>query len=301
VYGQPSATATGDDAVAAPAVDDEDGVVLSGSITRGASVGIPITVTGAAGIVNAFIDWNNNGTLNDVGETYSLVFAVAGTQNLMLTVPNGATTGVPLGARFRVSSAGGLGPTGLAPDGEVEDYLITVNSPPTAARLAYFSANSDGNGAVQLTWGTLVENNVLGFRVDRTTADGGWTRITPQLIPATGWNGRPRTYSLTDTSAPAQCDLTYRLVETDLSGRESILALADVETGMTIGIRRAESGLILSLRGTLNARVTVETAEAVEGPWARVLSLTLDGSGAGTVNLDRDANETTRFYRVLSE
>jgi hypothetical protein len=301
VYGQPSTTATGDDAVAAPAVDDEDGVALSGPITRGASVSIPITVTGAPGTVNAFVDWNNNGTLNDAGETYTLVFATPGTQNLALTVPNGAIMGVPLGARFRVSSAGGLSPTGRAPDGEVEDYLITVTSPPTAARLAYFRVASTGNGAVQLAWGTLVENNVLGFRVDRSTADGGWTRLTAQMIPATGWNGRPQTYGLADADAPAITGLTYRLLETDLSGQEHVLALATVEAGLATGIVRTGSGLSLSLRGVPKTSVAVETAEAVEGPWTRVQTLTLDGSGAGTVNLGRDVSETARFYRLLSE
>ncbi len=301
VYGQPSATATGDDAVTAPAVDDEDGVALSGPVTRGASVSIPITVTGAPGTVNAFIDWNNNGTLNDAGETYTLVFAAPGIQNLTLTVPDGAIMGVPLGARFRVSSAGGLSPTGLAPDGEVEDYLVTVTSPPTAARLAYFNVASTANGAVQLAWGTLVENNVLGFRVDRSTADGGWTRLTAQIIPAAGWNGRPQTYGLVDADAPAIPGLTYRLLETDLSGRERVLALATVEPGLTMGIVRTESGLSLSLRGVANTSVAVETAKAVEGPWTRVHTLALDGSGAGTIDFGRAVNETARFYRVLRE
>jgi hypothetical protein len=178
---------------------------------------------------------------------------------------------------------------------------MPFTGPPTAARLAYFKATSAGNGAVQLAWGTLVENNVLGFRVDRSTADGGWTRLTAQMIPATGWNGRSQTYGQTDAKAPATPDLKYRLVEVNLSGQENVLAVAKVEAGLTTGIRQTESGLSLTLRGAPNTSVTVETAEAVEGPWTRVQALTLDGSGTGTVNLGRDVNETARFYRVLSE
>ncbi|MBK9138510.1 MAG: hypothetical protein IPM17_07080 [Verrucomicrobia bacterium] len=175
------------------------------------------------------------------------------------------------------------------------------NAPPTAARLAYFKAVTTGDGLVQVTWGTLVENGVLGFRVERSTADGGWQRLTAQMIPATGWDGRPQSYGLTDASAPAEAGVLYRLLETDLSGRERVLAVAAVEAGMTTGIARTETGLSLSVRGAPNASVTVQTAEAVEGPWTAVQTVTLDGAGAAVLNLGVDVNGPARFYRVVSE
>ena len=43
-------------------------------------------------------------------------------------------------ARLRLSSAGGLLPTGPANDGEVEDYIVTISDKPSAIDLAAFSA-----------------------------------------------------------------------------------------------------------------------------------------------------------------
>ena len=48
-----------------------------------------------------------------------------GVTSLNIAVPVGATVGVTF-ARFRISTAGGLEPTGLASDGEVEDHQVTV-------------------------------------------------------------------------------------------------------------------------------------------------------------------------------
>ena len=57
------------------------------------------------------------------------------------------------------------------------DFTISLPSP-TAARLAYFRAVAPGPGGVDLTWGTLVEVQTLGFRVERAVADGCWERVT---------------------------------------------------------------------------------------------------------------------------
>jgi Ca2+-binding RTX toxin-like protein len=53
---------------------------------------------------------------------------VAGNNTLVIDAPAGISSGLSY-ARFRVSSAGGLGPTGLAVDGEVEDYAVQLNQP----------------------------------------------------------------------------------------------------------------------------------------------------------------------------
>ena len=58
------------------------------------------------------------------------------------TVPSGAVPGVTY-ARFRLSSAGGLLPTGLAPDGEVEDYVVEIDDP-SAVGMMSFDKQSGG-------------------------------------------------------------------------------------------------------------------------------------------------------------
>ncbi|MBK9138508.1 MAG: hypothetical protein IPM17_07070 [Verrucomicrobia bacterium] len=301
--GQPSAAANGDDSANTA---DEDGVnpTFLTDLIRGQPATIPVSVfnnTGGQATLWGWLDWNNDGVVN-AGETQSVTVpsgAPQQTVNLNFTVPLGAAPSTY--ARFRLASnpMEADSPTGAAASGEVEDYVVTTKTPPpTAARLAYFKAVRAGEGLVQVTWGTLVENGVLGFRVERSTADGGWQRLTAQMIPATGWDGRPQSYGLTDASAPAEAGVLYRLLETDLSGRERCWPVAAVEAGMTTGIARTETGLEPE-RGAPNASVTVQTAKR-----SRTVDGGADGDagwrGAAVLNLGVDVNGPARFYRVVS-
>jgi len=293
--GQPSAAAAGDGI-------EEDGLTLPASFVVGRSATVTVAVTGDADL-DGWIDWNQDGDWNDAGEQ---VFASLGLTaadspyTLGVTVPGTALLGTTY-ARFRYSTVYGLGPSGTAVDGEVEDYLITVTSPPpTAARLAYFRALTSGGDAVRLTWSTLVENSLLGFRLDRSTGDGDWTRLTEAIIPATGGNLQPQTYSMVDGTPPALAGLTYRLVGIDLRGQENLLAEAVAQVAMTLTISSAGEALRLDLRGAPHTTGVVETATALAGPWTQIHSLTLDERGAWSVSLDPTSDATVRFYRVSS-
>jgi hypothetical protein len=122
--GQPNAAATGDDLAGSP--DDEDGVTIP-TLVLGQTASLTVSVTGAAGKLDAWIDWNANGSF-DTGEQIATNRAVSlGANSLNVAVPAGASNSVSLGARFRISSAGSLPPTGAASNGEVEDYMVTVS------------------------------------------------------------------------------------------------------------------------------------------------------------------------------
>lgn len=122
--GQPDLQAMGDDNDANG--DDEDGVTFLSPLTPGKLARITVTAS-AAGVLDAWMDFNGNGTWEHLAEHVfgGSVTVSAGANNLSFTVPPGAAAG-PTFARFRLSSAGGLLPTGLAPDGEVEDYAVTI-------------------------------------------------------------------------------------------------------------------------------------------------------------------------------
>ena len=122
--GQPNGTATGDDVAGVP--DDEDGVTIP-TLTAGQTATVVVN-SSAAGKVNAFFDWNNDGDFGDAGEVIAELTVAAGNNNLSVPVPLGAVTGANLGARFRLSTAGGLTALGAAPDGEVEDYQVSVQA-----------------------------------------------------------------------------------------------------------------------------------------------------------------------------
>ncbi|MCU7937108.1 MAG: IPTL-CTERM sorting domain-containing protein [Candidatus Thiodiazotropha sp. (ex Dulcina madagascariensis)] len=128
--GQPTAAADGDDLAG---IDDEDGIVFATAVTQGSAATINITASGA-GLVDAWIDYNGDGDWLDAGEQILTNQAVVGGLNAIVTaVPVGASPGASF-ARFRISTAGGLAPTGASADGEVEDYQVTISAAPPPAQ-----------------------------------------------------------------------------------------------------------------------------------------------------------------------
>jgi len=134
--GQPNADASGDDASTS---DDEDGVSFDSAFVICGTTGLTVT-TSAAGALDAWIDLNGNGSWADAGEQVltSEPLAAGTISGLEITVPCDATPGTTF-ARFRFSTAGGLSYDGLAPDGEVEDYQISLVAdaePPAVVTIA---------------------------------------------------------------------------------------------------------------------------------------------------------------------
>lgn len=120
--GQPNATATGDDI---SGTDDEDGVVFTSALTPGGTTTVDVTAS-APGMLNAWVDFNADGDWADAGEQIFMSMPLGGGLNsLMFAVPSSAVTGRTF-ARFRLSNAGGLSYDGPAPDGEVEDYEVSI-------------------------------------------------------------------------------------------------------------------------------------------------------------------------------
>jgi VCBS repeat-containing protein len=113
--------------------DDEDGVIFTHPFN--AYIDTPITVyASAAGLLDAWIDFNQDGDWIDPGEKVLDSVALAAGENVVIVrTPIGAAIGETL-ARFRFSELGGLDPHGLAASGEVEDYVIEIiaGEPPVA-------------------------------------------------------------------------------------------------------------------------------------------------------------------------
>jgi len=151
--GQPTLAATGDDSVGTP--DDEDGVTFVASTlwasTRAANAAARVEVNlrnadAARNQLDAWIDFNRDGDWDDPGEKIFDDYSLGtgnGVRTLVFTIPRDTGGNVVLGgmfARFRLSTAGGLAPTGAANDGEVEDYAISL----LAADPVPGDANLDG-------------------------------------------------------------------------------------------------------------------------------------------------------------
>ena len=157
------------------------------------------------GYTDAWIDFNVDGDWDDPGEKIldAVRFSVGDlTRTFQIKVPDTAPIpAVPTTtfARFRSSGSGGLVPTGLAVDGEVEDYAVIIvpGTPPTAVNDT-FSFNEDS------TFTTTDPNGLAtpGFSIDDGVAandqdsEGGVAWCTSCYLPNSfadiqfefGWN-----------------------------------------------------------------------------------------------------------------
>ena len=116
---------------------EDDGVVF-GTLSLSESTGtVTVNVQNApAGAkLDAWIDFNGDGSWGVTGEQIASGLAVVEGDNLLsFTIPSWAVAGATY-ARFRVSSSGGLGPNGVALDGEAEDHAVTIADRPPATGL----------------------------------------------------------------------------------------------------------------------------------------------------------------------
>jgi hypothetical protein len=113
----------------------------------------------ASAKVDAWIDFNRDGDWDDVGENIlSDVLVNNAMQTLNYNLPVGLTSGDTY-ARVRVSSAGGLDPTGLAADGEVEDYVVSIINPPQVESVVVNDGDPQRSGieTVRVTFDSVVD------------------------------------------------------------------------------------------------------------------------------------------------
>ncbi len=174
IDGQPTADASGDGST-------DDGIYIRTDAPSGGGfleftlrdgINNEIYVTSRApsgstsfGFLDAWIDFNGDGKFDGKGE--HIISSIALTQDAIdptgslsglgqlitiADIPDDAITGTTM-ARFRLSSTGGLTPNGLAEDGEVEDYQVTIGTPGVNPW-----HNSSNNGAI-----SIGDNNVSGL------------------------------------------------------------------------------------------------------------------------------------------
>jgi hypothetical protein len=167
--------------------NDEDGIVFESPMIPGTTACLRVTATNTTGspaVLQAWIDFNGNGTF-EVGEQLTtLDFAPGGAAipnggvanvQMCFTVPAGATfQGGKAMSRFRLSQTGGLGTGGAGGFGEVEDYKLPLAK---VGNLVWSDYNNDGiqnevaaagiNGAVvQMVWSG--PDAIFGNADDRT-------------------------------------------------------------------------------------------------------------------------------------
>ncbi len=158
--GQPTANADGDDLANLP---DEDGVVFVTPLVTGQPATVQVTAS-VAGNLWAWIDFDGNGSWAEAADQIANGVALSpGINAVTFVVPLGAQPNATY-ARFRFSTGTGtiLTYTGLAWDGEVEDYLVWIEeaSPEYDLGDAPDSTN---------TWGVLMNTYSTGIQANFPT------------------------------------------------------------------------------------------------------------------------------------
>ncbi len=128
--GQPTAAADGDDN---NGIADEDGIIFTSAFVPGQQFTLTADTFHSTtdGVLNAWIDYDGDGAWGGLNEHVfqNVPVTAGGVTPLISTVPVSAVVGTTY-ARFRVSSQRGIGYKGYVPDGEVEDYAITIEDTP---------------------------------------------------------------------------------------------------------------------------------------------------------------------------
>jgi hypothetical protein len=291
VDGQPKPAADGD--------TFDDGVVF-GSIlaTPGLfnrNVQTPVTVTlSTPGFVDGWIDFNADGDWDDPGEQIlsSTPFTTGNlTQTFMVTIPATApnlAVNTQTFARFRSSSVGGLVPTGLAADGEVEDYAVTLvpGSPPTAVDDTYVF-NEDPLLAFTTTdpTGTATPGFTIddGVAANDTDPDGGTLNVTLVTGPSFA---RPGSFQLNSNGT-----FTYRPLE-NFNGQDTF-------------VYRVNDGVLGSNNfGTVTLTVREVNDPPIAGPDTLTLregeTLTIDQATLLANDVPGPANESAQTLNITS-
>jgi hypothetical protein len=202
-----------------------DYTAQTAEVMQGSAVALSVTnnadvTTGYPQNINAYFDWNKNGSFEDAGEQYVVMSVkdVPTTAPISVAVPAGASIGT---TRMRIVLAGAdvdgtpVLPTssGVLAFGEAEDYSITVGAA-LPVELVDFTSSTDA-GTVVLHWKTATEINNYGFDVERSNVVAGpYKKI--DFVPGNGTSNIQHVYSYTDGTAAGR--VYYRLKQIDADG-----------------------------------------------------------------------------------
>ena len=277
--GQQDPNALGDDN---DGTDDEDGVTFTSQLLIGynAEVDVDMTASPAGGLLNAWIDFNDDGDWDDTGEQiFTNKSLTAGTvHTLRYTLPKTATAGSTF-ARFRLDSAGGLSPRGQADDGEVEDYEVQIKEVPTIDVGENVLLPDTAGQLVDVFVASIVD--VKGLVTNVQVADGypdvpGSSIDGPNITdvdlvgPGTVFGGVPNFGNGIIASYEqiwiVQTGTTSGTVQAD-----GLLARLELST---VGWNETDGPWDLKLRDTFNDHTNFQ----VEGPAGSVVANTINGS-----------------------
>jgi len=174
-------------------------------------------------------------------------------------------------------------------------------SEPANNAVRSFVASWAAPGRVVIHWTTGDESNLLGFHLERLSANGLWLRVNQEMIPVKG-GSLSNAYRFEETNVSETGEVHYRLLTVGTDGQSTAAQTAVVQVGLKALLESIPNGFRISIRGPANRDVQVEAAIDLErGPWIQVGAVALDADGVGVVLLEVSESDPIRFYRLVRE
>ncbi|WP_177195003.1 fibronectin type III domain-containing protein [Parapedobacter indicus] len=174
-----------------------DYTAMEANLTPGETYQIAVSLgdSYASDYVFVFIDWNQNGLLDDPGEVYEVVTNLperdSGPHTYDITIPENAVSGA---TRMRVVLQYGESdpnPCITSGDGEVEDYTVIVGTPSACPRPTGLATTAVTTSSADLSWESVggafeLKWGISGFGLeDGGTLVNGLTATTYSLVGLT--------------------------------------------------------------------------------------------------------------------
>jgi hypothetical protein len=252
----------------------ENGVAFTTAWQPGQAATVRV-VASAPGYLNAWADWNTNGSWSGTGDqVFTNLALTAGTNVLNFAVPATAATGTNGWARFRFSSQTNLTFVGQAPDGEVEDYPVAVSG-------------------LTLTYLAGANGTISGVATQTVSYAGTGSVVT--AVPNTGygftnWSDGLMVNPRTDANITSNLAVTANFAVTTATPP----VIAD-NPGIGGG------GLQLSFSGTSGQTYSILASTNLFLPLTNWTVLTSGTFGAGPATFtDTSATNQAGFYRIVS-
>ncbi|MGJ8669948.1 MAG: choice-of-anchor Q domain-containing protein, partial [Oceanococcus sp.] len=268
--------------------DDEDGIVnLPDPLIAGMRYDLMVTSpANQAAKLDAWIDFNSDKDWQDAGEQIATGLILSGGEQTFsdqIVVPATLAPGSSQ-ARFRLSRNAGLTATGLAPDGEVEDYAVNLNYPAPAFSKQYApdSIVVDGNSTLSFSIDNSANNGAASALDFSDNLPAGQLVATPANASTTCTGG-----TLTAVAGTGVISYTGGSVGPGVSCTIS----ADV-TATAIGTQVNTTGDLTSSAGnsgTASDSLTVQAAPSLTAPADQVIDE--DGNSGALVVTLADADD----------
>lgn len=158
--------------------DDEDGVAFVTGLEVSNAAALELIASTSA-FVDAWIDFDGNGVFGSDEKIADAKAVIQGNNTIFYAVPEWAEVGSTW-ARFRLSSIGGLEPTGSFSDGEVEDHQVDITELNVSIQY-YPSASEWATIAFEDNWPSIGDYDfndlVINYRISEYTLNGEVIRV----------------------------------------------------------------------------------------------------------------------------